>query len=205
AQIETSKAFAKEFFARHAIPTARGVVCSSADEARTAIERFGYPAVLKADGLAGGKGVLTLESAADADKALALFFDERVFGDAGDRVIVEEFLRGHEASYLAICDGEVAVPLPTARDYKKVYDGDGGDPAPDPDRHVLGPEGVALTRRARTLQSPRGQGRGVRGSRSLLGRLPRRERRRESDHGPDGRRARAGRRDLPRAHGAGGR
>jgi phosphoribosylamine---glycine ligase len=126
AQIETSKAFAKDFFARHAIPTARAVVCSSADEVRAAIERFGYPVVLKADGLAGGKGVLTLDSTADVPKALALFFEERVFGDAGDRVIVEEFLRGHEASFLAICDGEVAVPLPTARDYKKVYDGDRG-------------------------------------------------------------------------------
>jgi phosphoribosylamine--glycine ligase len=126
AQIETSKAFAKEFFARHEIPTGPAVVCSSADEARSAIDRFGYPVVLKADGLAGGKGVLTLDSAADAEKALALFFDERVFGEAGDRVLVEEFLRGQEASFLAICDGEVAVPLPTARDYKKVYDGDRG-------------------------------------------------------------------------------
>jgi phosphoribosylamine--glycine ligase len=126
AQIETSKAFAKEFFARHEIPTSRAVVCSSADEARSAIEGFGYPVVLKADGLAGGKGVLTLDSAADTEKALALFFNERVFGDAGDRVLVEEFLRGQEASFLAICDGEFAVPLPTARDYKKVYDGDRG-------------------------------------------------------------------------------
>jgi phosphoribosylamine---glycine ligase len=126
AQIETSKAFAKEFFARHEIPTARFVVCNSADEARAAIERFGYPVVLKADGLAGGKGVLTLDSAADSAKALALFFEERVFGDAGDRIVVEEFLRGQEASFLAICDGEVALPLPTARDYKKVYDGDRG-------------------------------------------------------------------------------
>jgi phosphoribosylamine---glycine ligase len=126
AQIETSKAFAKEFFARHEIPTSRAVVCSSADEARSAVDHFGYPVVLKADGLAGGKGVLTVESAADAEKALALFFDERVFGDAGDRILVEEFLRGQEASFLAICDGEVALPLPTARDYKKVYDGDRG-------------------------------------------------------------------------------
>jgi phosphoribosylamine---glycine ligase len=125
-QIESSKAFAKEFFARHDIPTALAVVCSSAEEARAAIDRFGFPVVLKADGLAGGKGVLTLDSAAEAEKALALFFAERVFGAAGDRVIIEEFLRGQEASFLAICDGEVAVPLPTARDYKKVYDGDRG-------------------------------------------------------------------------------
>src|SRR6266545_3639766 len=115
-----------EFFGRHEIPTAAAVVCSSADEARAAVGRFGYPAVLKADGLAGGKGVLTVESSGDTERALGLFFGERVFGAAGDRVLVEEFLRGHEASFLAICDGEVAVPLPTARDYKKVYDGDRG-------------------------------------------------------------------------------
>jgi phosphoribosylamine---glycine ligase len=126
AQIESSKVFAKEFFARHGIPTAAADVCSTVEEAKAAIARFGYPAVLKADGLAGGKGVLTLETKEDAEKALSLFFGERVFGAAGDRVLVEEFLSGHEASFLAICDGEVAVPLPTARDYKKVYDGDRG-------------------------------------------------------------------------------
>ena len=116
AQIESSKVFAKEFFARHGIPTAASATCSTAEEARAAIERFGYPAILKADGLAGGKGVLTLNTPADAEKALALFFGERVFGAAGDRVLVEEFLRWQEASFLAICDGTVALPLPTARD-----------------------------------------------------------------------------------------
>jgi len=126
AQIESSKVFAKEFFGRHGIPTALADVCSTVEEAKAAIARFGYPAVLKADGLAGGKGVLTLETKDDAEKALSLFFGERVFGAAGDRVLVEEFLSGHEASFLAICDGEVAVSLPTARDYKKVYDGDRG-------------------------------------------------------------------------------
>jgi phosphoribosylamine--glycine ligase len=125
-QIESSKAFAKEFFGRHGIPTATAVVCSSTDEARAAVDRLGYPAVLKADGLAGGKGVLTVESSHDLERALGLFFGERVFGAAGDRVLVEEFLHGHEASFLAICDGEVALPLPTARDYKKLYDGDRG-------------------------------------------------------------------------------
>jgi len=126
AQIETSKVFAKEFFERHGIPTAAAAVCSSPEEAHASIARFGYPVVLKADGLAGGKGVLTVDSPAEADQALGLFFGERAFGAAGDRILVEEFLRGHEASFLAICDGEIAVPLPTARDYKKVYDGDRG-------------------------------------------------------------------------------
>ncbi|MGE5278781.1 MAG: phosphoribosylamine--glycine ligase, partial [Acidobacteriota bacterium] len=126
AQIESSKVFAKEFFGRHGIPTAPARVCSSKDEARRAIKDFGFPVVVKADGLAGGKGVITVESDEDARRALALFFEERVFGSAGDRVLVEEFLRGNEASFLAVCDGQTAVPLPTARDYKKVYDGDRG-------------------------------------------------------------------------------
>jgi len=126
AQIETSKVFSKEFFWRHGIPTAGAVVCQTAEEARKAIKKFGFPVVLKADGLAGGKGVLIVESDEDAERALRLFFQERVFGAAGDRIIVEEFLRGQEASFLVLFDGEVAVPLPTARDYKKVYDGDRG-------------------------------------------------------------------------------
>ncbi|HTY42961.1 MAG TPA: phosphoribosylamine--glycine ligase [Thermoanaerobaculia bacterium] len=126
AQIETSKVFSKEFFRRHQIPTAEAVVCSGIEEARQAIQRFGFPVVLKADGLAGGKGVLIIESAEDAERALPLFFQERVFGAAGDRIVVEEFLRGQEASFLVLYDGVTAVPLPTARDYKKVYDGDRG-------------------------------------------------------------------------------
>jgi phosphoribosylamine--glycine ligase len=126
AQIESSKVFSKEFFRRHNIPTAEATICQSADEARKAIKRFDFPVVLKADGLAGGKGVLIVESDEDAERALRLFFQERVFGAAGDRILVEEFLRGQEASFLTLFDGEVAVPLPTARDYKKVYDGDRG-------------------------------------------------------------------------------
>jgi phosphoribosylamine--glycine ligase len=126
AQIESSKVFSKEFFRRHNIPTADAVVCQTPEEAKKAIQRFGFPVVLKADGLAGGKGVLIAESDDDAGRALRLFFQERVFGAAGDRIIVEEFLRGQEASFMALFDGEVCVPLPTARDYKKVYEGDRG-------------------------------------------------------------------------------
>ena len=126
AQIESSKVFAKEFFRRHGIATAQAIVCASRSEAEAAIRQLGYPCVLKADGLAGGKGVLVIEAREDADRALGLFFDDRVFGSGGDRILVEEFLRGSEASFLAICDGETSVPLPTARDYKKVYDGDRG-------------------------------------------------------------------------------
>jgi phosphoribosylamine--glycine ligase len=126
AQIEASKVFAKEFLKRHGIPTAEAAVCASREEAQAALKRLRYPAVLKADGLAGGKGVLIVETREEADRALGLFFDERVFGSAGDRILVEEFLTGSEATFLAVCDGQAAVPLPTARDYKKVYDGDRG-------------------------------------------------------------------------------
>jgi phosphoribosylamine---glycine ligase len=170
AQIESSKVFAKEFFARHGIPTAASVTCSSVDEARAALAKFGYPSVLKADGLAGGKGVLTVDSPADAEKALGLFFSERVFGSAGDRVLVEEFLYGHEASFLAICDGEVAVPLPTARDYKKVYDGDRGPNTGGMGGHspsgVLDAEGSSLVFREivwPTLRGLAAEGRPFRG------------------------------------------
>ena len=126
AQIETSKVFSKEFFRRHGIPTAEAAVCSGVDEARKAVKRFGFPVVFKADGLAGGKGVLIIESEEDAERAFRLFFQERVFGAAGDRIVIEEFLRGQEASFLVLFDGTTAVPLPTARDSKKVYDGDRG-------------------------------------------------------------------------------
>jgi phosphoribosylamine---glycine ligase len=126
AQIESSKVFAKEFFRRHGIATSRAIVCASRAEAHAAIERLGFPVVLKADGLAGGKGVLIVDSKEDAERTLSLFFEERVFGASGDRILVEEFLSGTEASFLAVCDGTTAVPLPTARDYKKVYDQDRG-------------------------------------------------------------------------------
>jgi len=105
AQIESSKVFAKEFFKRHDIPTADSAICSSAEQARKAIKGYGFPVVLKADGLAGGKGVLIVESDEDAERALRLFFQERVFGAAGDRIVVEEFLRGQESSFLALFDG----------------------------------------------------------------------------------------------------
>src|ERR1700686_3690633 len=83
AQIEASKVFAKEFLKRHGIPTATAAICASREEAQAALQGMPYPVVLKADGLAGGKGVLIFETREDADRALALFFDERVFGSAG--------------------------------------------------------------------------------------------------------------------------
>jgi phosphoribosylamine--glycine ligase len=125
-EIEASKVFSKEFFRRHGIPTAEAFVCATAEEVKKAVKKLGYPAVLKADGLAGGKGVHIVESKDEMERACALFFGDRVFGAAGDRILVEEFLVGTEASFLAVSDGEAVVPLPTARDYKRIFEGDRG-------------------------------------------------------------------------------
>src|SRR5262245_26009392 len=151
AQIEASKIFAKEFLRRHGIPTAEAFVCGSLEEAREALRKVSFPAVLKADGLAAGKGVLIIETKEEADRALALFFGDRVFGSAGDRILVEEFLTGSEATFLAVCDGETAVPLPTSRDYKKVYEGDrgpntGGMGAQSPSGNLDGAASAAVFR-----------------------------------------------------------
>ena len=151
AQIEASKVFAKEFLRRHGIPTAEAFICGSREEAKEAVKKISYPAVLKADGLAAGKGVLIIETKGDADRALEIFFGERAFGSAGDRILVEEFLTGSEATFLAVCDEKTAVPLPTSRDYKKVYDGDrgpntGGMGAQSPSGNLDGAASAAVFR-----------------------------------------------------------
>src|SRR5512142_3106510 len=125
-EIEASKIFSKELCRRLGIPTARAFFCASRTEAERALSELGFPAVLKADGLAAGKGVMTVASREEAGTALDLFFDEKVFGTAADRVLVEECLEGEEASFLALCDGKTALALPTSKDYKKVFDGDRG-------------------------------------------------------------------------------
>jgi phosphoribosylamine---glycine ligase len=126
AEIEASKVFSKELCRRLEIPSAAAAVCSTRDEAERAIAQFGYPAVVKADGLAAGKGVMVVASDDEARVAFDLFFQDKVFGTAGDRVLVEEYLEGEEASFLALCDGKTALALPTAKDYKKVFEGDRG-------------------------------------------------------------------------------
>ena len=125
-EVEASKIYSKELCRRNGIPTARAQVASSLAEAKAALSEIGFPAVLKADGLAAGKGVITVTDADEAKRALDLFFQEKVFGASGDRILVEEFLEGEEVSLLALCDGRVALALPTAKDYKKVFDGDRG-------------------------------------------------------------------------------
>lgn len=126
AELEGSKVFSKSFMKKYGIPTADAEVCVTRAEAKTALRKIGVPCVFKVDGLASGKGVVVVQSAEEAERALKLFFDERVFGSAGDRVLVEQFIAGEEVSFMVLCDGERAIPLATAKDYKRVFDGDRG-------------------------------------------------------------------------------
>jgi phosphoribosylamine--glycine ligase len=124
AELEGSKAFAKQLMKEAGVPTASHVLLRSRDEALEHIARASYPAVLKADGLAAGKGVIVCASEAAARDAIEVFFGERRFGET--TVVLEEFLEGEELSLLALCDGENVVPLAPAQDYKRIFDGDEG-------------------------------------------------------------------------------
>ena len=128
AALEWSKAFAKDFMARHRVPTAAFRICESADEALTTIRRgeFTFPLVLKADGLAAGKGVVIAEDAATAEAVVGAMMIDRRFGDAGSRVVLEEFLVGQEASYFVLADGTNFVQLGSAQDHKRIFDDDLG-------------------------------------------------------------------------------
>ena len=128
AQLESSKAFAKAFMARHDVPTARFAVSESPDEALQIIGRgeFGYPLVLKADGLAAGKGVVIAADRASAEDAVREAMIDRRFGAAGDRIVFEEFLVGDEASYFVLADGSRFVTLSSAQDHKRIFDDDRG-------------------------------------------------------------------------------
>lgn len=125
-QLEASKAFTKSFLERHRIPTAGYKEFTDKQELLEAVGLFGYPMVLKADGLAAGKGVVIAENEADAKKAIEEMMGDRVFGSAGDKVVVEEFLTGVEASMLCFVDEHTIVPMESAQDYKRIYDGDQG-------------------------------------------------------------------------------
>ncbi len=128
ARLESSKAFAKAFMARHAIPTARFRICESLDDALAAVRsgEFGVPVVLKADGLAAGKGVVVAEDRAAAERAITDAMRDRKFGAAGDRIVIEECLSGPEVSFFAICDGARAVHIGSAQDHKRIFDDDRG-------------------------------------------------------------------------------
>ena len=124
AELEGSKAFAKQLMEEAGVPTASHVLLRSREEALEHLAGSAYPTVLKADGLAAGKGVIICEDEGDARGAVELFFTEQRFGST--TVVAEEFLEGEELSLLAICDGENVVPLAPAQDYKRIFDGDRG-------------------------------------------------------------------------------
>ncbi len=126
AQLEGSKSFTKEFCKRHNIPTAAYARFTSYDEAISYIRHQGAPIVIKADGLAAGKGVTVAHTEAEAEKAVMAALRDKAFGEAGNEVVIEEFLIGEEASFHVLVDGKTAVPLATAQDHKAVGEGDIG-------------------------------------------------------------------------------
>ena len=126
AELEGSKAFAKEFMERHGIPTAKHRIVASMEEAREHLQSIPYPTVLKVDGLAAGKGVIIADDQAAAEAFARQALEDRTFGNAGDRLVIEECLEGREASFFALSDGKRVVPLVTCQDYKRLGDGDEG-------------------------------------------------------------------------------
>jgi len=128
AALESSKAFAKAFMARHQVPTAAFALCTSTQQALDEIAggRFGFPIVVKADGLAAGKGVIIATTPEEAEAAIREVMEVRRFGSAGDTVVLEEFMTGQEASYFVLCDGTHAMPLGSAQDHKRIFDNDQG-------------------------------------------------------------------------------
>ncbi len=126
AQLESSKVFAKEFMKRHKIPTAEYKVFTSYTHAEDYIRLKGTPIVVKADGLAAGKGVFVCKSYEEALDALKLIMKDKIFGPSGDRVIIEEYLEGIEASYLVFTDGKNILPMVTSKDHKRLLDNDEG-------------------------------------------------------------------------------
>ena len=126
AQLEWSKAFAKDFMRQEGIPTAASVTCDTYQEAVDHIRRHRGPLVVKADGLAAGKGVTVCQTPEQALQAVQQTMQEQVFGEAGRRVVLEEYLEGEEISVHALVDGEQVVPLPSSQDYKRAYDHDQG-------------------------------------------------------------------------------
>jgi phosphoribosylamine--glycine ligase len=126
AQLESSKSFAKEFLQRHHIPTAHYAICNSADEVRHALPHFHTPIVVKADGLAAGKGVVICKGKEEAATVSAEMLSGKMLGEAGSRVVLEECLVGEELSFLVMSDGERVAALAAAQDHKRVGDGDTG-------------------------------------------------------------------------------
>lgn len=126
AAIEGSKVFAKNLLAKYSIPTGRYSVFSSREKARAYLKKCSLPVVIKADGLAAGKGVIIAQNYEEASEALDLIMLQKAFGDAGKKVLIEEFLEGEEASFMAVTDGKNILPLATSQDHKAIFDGDKG-------------------------------------------------------------------------------
>jgi len=126
ARIEGSKGFAKDLMAKYGIPTADYRIFGDYDQAREYVEQKGGPLVVKADGLAAGKGVLLCQTKEEALAALDQIMRDQAFGSSGDRIVIEEFLEGEEASFLVFTDGKSIQPLPTTQDHKAIFDGDRG-------------------------------------------------------------------------------
>jgi phosphoribosylamine--glycine ligase len=126
ARLESSKSYAKEFMQRHHIPTAKYSVCTNKEEVREALKLFHTPIVVKADGLAAGKGVVIAQSKEDAQRTAEEMLSGKMLGEAGSSVVLEECLKGEELSFLVMSDGERVVPLVAAQDHKRVFDNDQG-------------------------------------------------------------------------------
>lgn len=126
AQLESSKNFAKDFMYRHNIPTAKYRTFKMPDEAHQYIAEHGAPIVIKADGLASGKGVIVAMTVEEAHEAIDFMLVDNKFGDAGAKVVIEEFLEGEEASFMVVCDGKTILPLATSQDHKRLLDHDMG-------------------------------------------------------------------------------
>jgi phosphoribosylamine--glycine ligase len=128
AEIEGSKAFARDFMQRHKIPSPRYEICLSREDAESFVNRapFGFPVVIKADGLAGGKGTVVVEDAAEGRAAIVEMMTEKKLGTAGSKVVMEEFLPGEEVSFLVFSDGAKVVPMVSVQDHKRAFDDDKG-------------------------------------------------------------------------------
>jgi phosphoribosylamine--glycine ligase len=150
AQLESSKIWAKQFMKKYGIPTAPFEVFSDVTSAKKYVESLDYDVVIKADGLAAGKGVIVCDSKQEAFDAIDLILAKQSFGAAGNRIIIEKRIDGTEASYIALSDGEIAIPMATSQDHKRIYDDDKG-----PNTGGMGaysPTGVINDNLAKTIQ-----------------------------------------------------
>jgi len=126
AQLESSKIWAKQFLKRNNIPTAAFEVFNDAVKAKEYVNQIEYNVVIKADGLAAGKGVIVCDNKAEAEKSIDMMLVDKKFGDAGNNIIIEERIDGIEASYIALSDGKIAIPMATSQDHKRIFDNDKG-------------------------------------------------------------------------------